>query len=174
MTDYRPKTIVPALRATAVLAIHATALIRAASLPQLESVGRPESRVAHGAATFGRQEPKLHRSSRYFQRARVVQDLSAVTAACLVIRRETYLRIGGLDESLAVAFNDVDFCLRLRETGAALDLRCGNDLAPADPPAARSLSFPALGRRDNARPERVARTLVGFHRVDAARGGSDC
>lgn len=50
-------------------------------------------------------------------RARVTQELSAVTAACLMVRRSTYLASGGLDERLAVAFNDVDFCLRLRERG---------------------------------------------------------
>ncbi len=50
-------------------------------------------------------------------RARVAQELSAVTAACLLVRRSTYLEVGGLDERLAVAFNDVDFCLRLRERG---------------------------------------------------------
>lgn len=50
-------------------------------------------------------------------RARVAQELSAVTAACLMVRRSTYLEVGGLDERLAVAFNDVDFCLRLRERG---------------------------------------------------------
>lgn len=50
-------------------------------------------------------------------RARVVQSLSAVTAACLVVRRELFERVDGLDERLQVAFNDIDFCLRLREAG---------------------------------------------------------
>jgi glycosyltransferase involved in cell wall biosynthesis len=45
------------------------------------------------------------------------QNLSAVTAACLVIRREVYVEVGGLDESLRVAFNDVDFCLKVRAAG---------------------------------------------------------
>ncbi len=45
------------------------------------------------------------------------QNLSAVTAACLVIRRETYLEVGGLTEQLKVAFNDVDFCLKVRAAG---------------------------------------------------------
>ncbi len=45
------------------------------------------------------------------------QDLSAVTAACLVIRREVFLEVGGLDEKLRVAFNDVDFCLSVRKAG---------------------------------------------------------
>jgi GT2 family glycosyltransferase len=53
----------------------------------------------------------------YFCRARLTQDFSALTAACLLLRRETYLAAGGLDEELAVAFNDIDFCLRLRERG---------------------------------------------------------
>src|SRR5690606_16148425 len=50
-------------------------------------------------------------------RARVTQSLSAVTGACLVVRRELYRQLGGLDERLQVAFNDIDFCLRLREAG---------------------------------------------------------
>ena len=50
-------------------------------------------------------------------RARVAQQLSAVTGACLLVRREAFDRVGGLDDSLQVAFNDIDFCLRLREAG---------------------------------------------------------
>lgn len=51
-------------------------------------------------------------------RALVAQNVSAVTGACLVVRREVYRQLGGLDEhNLAVAFNDVDFCLRAREAG---------------------------------------------------------
>lgn len=53
----------------------------------------------------------------YFSRAVVTQNLSAITAACLVIRKSTYAEVGGLDENLAVAYNDVDFCLRVREAG---------------------------------------------------------
>lgn len=53
----------------------------------------------------------------YFGRAVATQNLSAVTAACLVIRKAIYDEVGGLDEELAVAFNDVDFCLRVREAG---------------------------------------------------------
>jgi GT2 family glycosyltransferase len=54
----------------------------------------------------------------YFSRPHLVQDFSAVTAACLLTRKTTYLRVGGLDEvHLTVAFNDVDFCLRVQELG---------------------------------------------------------
>jgi GT2 family glycosyltransferase len=50
-------------------------------------------------------------------RAKLAQSMSAVTAACLMVRREVYERVGGLEKSLPVAFNDVDFCLRLRQLG---------------------------------------------------------
>jgi GT2 family glycosyltransferase len=43
--------------------------------------------------------------------------MSAVTAACLLIRRTVFDKVGGLDESLRVAFNDIDFCLRVRALG---------------------------------------------------------
>jgi GT2 family glycosyltransferase len=54
----------------------------------------------------------------YAGRAALLQNFSAVTAACMVVRRSHYLAVGGLDEkNLAVDYNDVDFCLRLREAG---------------------------------------------------------
>jgi GT2 family glycosyltransferase len=53
----------------------------------------------------------------YFSRARLEQDLSCVTAACIVIRRNLFEEIGGFDEELAIAFNDVDLCVRLRAAG---------------------------------------------------------
>lgn len=53
----------------------------------------------------------------YGGRARVVQSYSAVTGACMMVRRSLYRELGGLDERLRVAFNDVDFCLRLRAIG---------------------------------------------------------
>ena len=55
--------------------------------------------------------------SGYMFRAATVQDLSAVTAACLLVKAAVYDEAGGLDEGFAVAFNDVDFCLRVRALG---------------------------------------------------------
>jgi glycosyltransferase involved in cell wall biosynthesis len=53
-----------------------------------------------------------------FNRGRLVQNYSAVTAACLVVRKAIYEQVGGFDEqALAVAFNDVDFCLKVRQAG---------------------------------------------------------
>lgn len=54
----------------------------------------------------------------YCGRANLIQSFSAVTAACLVIRKSIYEAVGGLNEvELPVACNDIDFCLRIRETG---------------------------------------------------------
>lgn len=53
----------------------------------------------------------------YMMRARIIGNFSAVTAACLMVRKEVYEQVGGLDESFAVALNDVDFCLRVQKTG---------------------------------------------------------
>lgn len=50
-------------------------------------------------------------------RARLLQNFSAVTAACLLVRRSVYEQVGGLDTGLEVAYNDLDFCLRIRAAG---------------------------------------------------------
>jgi len=54
----------------------------------------------------------------YFGQVDVIKNYSAVTAACVMVRKSVYEELNGLDEqNLAVTFNDVDFCLRLREAG---------------------------------------------------------
>ncbi|HEY5676569.1 MAG TPA: glycosyltransferase family 2 protein, partial [Myxococcales bacterium] len=108
-----------------------TAMVAQALRPEVGAVGArllyPDGTVQHGGVILGiggianhahRNFPRGE--SGYFGRLQLVQDLSAVTAACLVVRRDVYLRAGGFDEGIAVAFNDVDFCLRLRKAG----LRC--------------------------------------------------
>lgn len=53
----------------------------------------------------------------YFARESTIQDFSAVTAACMMAKRSVYEEVGYMDESMAVAFNDLDFCLKIRKTG---------------------------------------------------------
>ena len=53
----------------------------------------------------------------YLHKAAILQDLSAVTAACLMMKRRIFEEIGGFEEKLAVAFNDIDLCLRVGEAG---------------------------------------------------------
>lgn len=83
-------------------------------------------------------------------RALVAQELSAVTAACLVVRRQAWLQAGGLDEKLQVAFNDIDFCLRLRAMG----------YRNVWTPFARLYHHESASRGAEDTPEKVAR----FHR----------
>lgn len=68
--------------------------------------------AGHSHKYFPRHHPG------YFSRLKLVQNLSAVTAACLIVRRSVYLEVGGLNESeLRIAFNDVDFCLKVERAG---------------------------------------------------------
>ena len=53
----------------------------------------------------------------YLHKAALQQDLSAVTAACFMVKKEAFEKVGGFEEKLAVAFNDVDFCLKVRYAG---------------------------------------------------------
>ena len=84
----------------------------------------PDGRLQHGGVILGiggvagHSHKGLPRgNSGYFGRAVLHHRVSAVTAACLLVRKSTYLSVGGLDEKLQVAFNDIDFCLRVREEG---------------------------------------------------------
>ena len=67
--------------------------------------------AGHAMVGIGRDEPG------YFAKALISQDVSAVTAACLMVSRKVFNEVGCLEEKLKVAFNDVDFCLKVRERG---------------------------------------------------------
>lgn len=58
-----------------------------------------------------------HSSNGYFGRINSIQNFSAVTAACMMMRREVFEGVGGFTEIITVAFNDVDLCLKIREKG---------------------------------------------------------
>jgi GT2 family glycosyltransferase len=66
----------------------------------------------------GHSHKNYSNSSRgYYGRPHVIHNLSAVTGACVVIRRNVFDEVGGFDENLGIAFNDVDLCLKIREKG---------------------------------------------------------
>ena len=103
-------------------------MVSRAQRPEVGMVGArlwyPNGAMQHGGVILGaggiagHAHVGLRHEHGYFARAHLAQNFSAVTAACAVVRREVYLQLGGFDEvNLAVAFNDVDFCLRLREAG---------------------------------------------------------
>ena len=63
----------------------------------------------------------LHKAENsYFHRAMCAQDYSAVTAACLMTKRTLFDQVGGFTEELAVAFNDIDFCMKIRSLNKLL------------------------------------------------------
>ena len=81
----------------------------------------PDRTIQHAGVTIGTRGLAGHRfremkESEYHDRdyINIVQDLSAVTAACFMVRKQLYIDLLGFDEKLAVAFNDVDFCLKVR------------------------------------------------------------
>ena len=103
-------------------------LLAEASQPGVAACGAmlyyPDDTIQHagvitGLGGYAGHSHKYHRrgGSGYLFRLAAVQDYSAVTAACLLVRAEVYDALGGLDEAFTVAFNDVDFCLRIREAG---------------------------------------------------------
>lgn len=67
--------------------------------------------AGHAHKHFGRSHPG------YMARASIAQNLTACTAACLMMRRDVFDEVGGLDESFEVAFNDVDLCMKIRKKG---------------------------------------------------------
>lgn len=103
-------------------------MVSLAILPDVAAVGArlwyPDGTLQHGGVIIGiggvanHAHPRLPKGhAGYAGRAVLQQELSAVTGACLMVRRTVYDEVGGLDERLAVAFNDVDLCLRFRSAG---------------------------------------------------------
>ncbi|MDO8903929.1 glycosyltransferase family 2 protein [Hydrogenophaga sp.] len=83
-----------------------------------------EGTLQHGGIVLGIQGVAGHAHKHlakgepgYLNRAVLHQTMSAVTGACMVVRRAVFDEVGGFDEALAVAYNDVDFCLRARRAG---------------------------------------------------------
>lgn len=114
----------------------------------------PDGRLQHAGCILGvggvaghahKYLPRGHGG--YFGRALVHQSFSAVTAACLVLRREVYQQVGGMEEQLGVAFNDVDLCLKVRAAG----------YRNVWTPYAEMVHHESATRGDDNAPEKLAR-----------------
>jgi glycosyltransferase involved in cell wall biosynthesis len=104
-------------------------MVSLALRPEIGAVGAkllyPNDKLQHGGVILGLGGVAGHAhvaiqrdATGYFGRAVLAQNFSAVTAACMLIRKEVYEEVGGLNEvDLHVAFNDVDFCIRVRQKG---------------------------------------------------------
>ena len=85
--------------------------------------------------------------SGYLHKASLAMDYSAVTAACLMVKRSIYEAVGGFEEKLAVAFNDVDFCLKVRKEGYLVVYQ----------PRVEAYHYESKSRGSEDSPEKVAR-----------------
>ena len=97
--------------------------------PEIGAVGAmlyyPDDTIQHAGVVLGIGGVAGHPFKKFprgtdgsFNRARLAQNYTAVTAACLMIRKDTFRQVGGLsEEKLRVGFNDIDFCLKVHAAG---------------------------------------------------------
>jgi glycosyltransferase involved in cell wall biosynthesis/SAM-dependent methyltransferase len=106
-------------------------MVSHAARPEIGAVGAmlyyPDDSIQHAGVILGlggnpgvaghfyKGQPRGYQGQA--SRALLCQNLSAVTAACLLVRRQVFEEVDGFDENLAIAFNDVDLCLRIAEKG---------------------------------------------------------
>jgi O-antigen biosynthesis protein len=99
-----------------------------AQRPSIGAVGSlllyPDDTVQHAGVILGIGGIASHshkgvdkKSPGYFGRLLIVANCAAVTGACLMVKRILYEKVGGLDEQLKVAYNDIDFCLKITQAG---------------------------------------------------------
>lgn len=108
-----------------------SAMLEHAQRKEVGAVGAkllyPDERIQHAGIILGIMGVANHASLNMDDRAcqwfpvsnskDMIRDFSAVTAACLMISKKKYLKAGGMNEKFKIAFNDVDFCLRLTQKG---------------------------------------------------------
>ena len=107
-----------------------SAMIEHAQRPEVGAVGAkllyPDDRIQHGGVVLGIKDVAGHSHKYrngyddfgYVGSASIIRNYSAVTGACMMVRRTLFADLGGFDElNLPVAYNDIDFCLRLRRAG---------------------------------------------------------
>jgi glycosyltransferase involved in cell wall biosynthesis/Flp pilus assembly protein TadD len=106
-------------------------MVSHAQRPEIGAVGAklfyPDGSIQHGGVVLGIGHGAGHffigaaDDDRYWGFLALTRRVSAVTAACMAVRRSVYLEVGGLDEvNFPIGLNDVDFCLRLRERDYAV------------------------------------------------------
>ena len=105
-----------------------TAMVEQAQRPSIGAVGAlllyQDTTIQHAGVVLGIGGVAGHshkyypyESHGYFNQLKTVNNYSAVTAACLMCRREIFEEVGGFEEILAIAFNDIDLCLKIIEHG---------------------------------------------------------
>jgi GT2 family glycosyltransferase len=103
-------------------------LLQHALRPEIGAVGAklyyPDNTIQHAGVVIGSRHGPMHYhcgflrdSAGYKNRLVIVQNLSAVTGACLMTRKAVFEQVGGFDSEFAIAFNDIDLCLKMRREG---------------------------------------------------------
>lgn len=104
------------------------AMLEHAQYPEIGAVGAkllyPDERIQHAGVILGMGGVAGHpfkgmpeRNGAYFGHTDMIKDYSAVTAACMLMRREVFEAVGGFNEELAVSFGDIDLCMEIRRHG---------------------------------------------------------
>ena len=134
-------------------------LVTHARQPSVGCVGAqllyPNNLVQHAGVIIGTRGVAGHAhrffsvdDGGYLQRLKLTQNVSAVTAACLAIRRDVFDEVGGLDEvALTVAFNDIDLCLKVQQAG----------YYNVYTPQAKLYHYESISRGSDTNPEKAAR-----------------
>ena len=105
-----------------------TSMLEHSQRPEVGAVGArllfPNKTIQHAGVVIGIQGKAGHAfwgfpgdHPGYYDLARVIRNYSAVTGACLMVRRAAFEEVKGFDEAFEISYNDVDLCLRLRERG---------------------------------------------------------
>src|SRR5439155_17620394 len=135
-----------------------TSMLEFAQQKDIGAVGAkllyPDGTIQHAGIILGimgiaghSHRHMVEHSPGYFGQLNVIRNYSAVTAACLLTRREVFEAVGGFNEDLAVAFNDVDFCLEVRKAGYRIVYT----------PYARLYHYESASRGSDSTPENAGR-----------------
>ena len=124
----------------------------------------PDNTVQHGGIVLGVGGVAAHlhcnrqkEDPGYMGRLIYAQDLTAVTAACMMLPRKVWEETGGLDESFEVTFNDVDLCMRIRQKGYLIVFT----------PYAELYHYESKSRKADDTPEKRARFVGEVERFQA-------
>jgi len=137
--------------------------------PEIGAVGAkllyPDGTIQHAGVWLRWPEIALHGFAglrdddlQYHSRAQLTQRVSAVTGACLATRRDVYEQLGGLNEDLLIAYNDIDFCLRI-ETKLGLGV--------IYEPRARLIHLESKSRGSDLSPKKRERLLAEQRKMQA-------
>jgi GT2 family glycosyltransferase len=114
----------------------------------------PDKRIQHAGVILGIGGVAGHANkyakpgdAGYFGRIEACQQFSAVTGACMMVRRDAFLQVGGFTEQLAVSFNDVDLCLKIGSTGRRIVYT----------PRAALIHHESVSRGTDSRPDQISR-----------------